>query len=93
MYNYTYYFAVIINTRCITWSQQTSHSSQATLKIQRAWALPDRTNAPFNNPKPDPYVVVHAKNRIWGEVYRTETKKAATDPTWDESFVLEKQLG
>jgi Ca2+-dependent lipid-binding protein len=38
-------------------------------------------------------VVVDAKNRIWGEVYRTETKKAATDPTWDESFVLEKQLG
>lgn len=63
---------------------------KATLKIQRAWALPDRTNAPFNNPKPDPYVVVDAKNRIWGEVYRTETKKAATDPTWDESFVLEK---
>jgi Ca2+-dependent lipid-binding protein len=38
-------------------------------------------------------VVVDDKNGIWGDVYRTETKKAATDPTWDESFVLEKQLG
>eukprot|EP00438_Fugacium_kawagutii_P013087 Skav213388 [mRNA] locus=scaffold797:366422:372108:- [translate_table: standard] len=38
-------------------------------------------------------VVVDAKNRVWGQMHRTATKKAATDPVWDESFVLEMQHG
>ncbi|CAJ1442508.1 unnamed protein product [Effrenium voratum] len=60
------------------------------LTILSAWGLKERHYSPFANPKPDAFVVIDAKNRVWGAMYRTHTSKASTEPKFDESFVLDK---